>query len=76
MKSQGPTMTEAVKQQIIDEYKESPNLIEKIVLQFFEGYQDHKEKIRAKMIAADLDTKILDSSNDDSEGEDNPPPAI
>lgn len=69
LKIQGPSITETVKLQVIREYEESPELTEKIILQLSEGYQDHKDKIRAKMLAASLDTKILESSNEESEGE-------
>lgn len=74
-KSQVPPMTEAAKQQIIKEYEESPELTEKIIMQFSEGYQSHKERIKAKMLAAGIDTKILDFSDEEDETEDLPPHA-
>lgn len=68
-------MTEATRQQIIEEYEESPKLTENIIIQFSEGYQSHKERIKAKMLAAGIDTKILDFSDEEDETEDFPPSA-
>lgn len=68
-------MTEAARQQIIEEYEESPKLNENIIIQFSEGYQGHKERIKAKMLAAGIDTKILDFSDEKDETEDFPPSA-
>lgn len=72
LKNEKATVSEADRQRIIKEYKESPKLAEKIIMQFFEGYQSHKEKVKAKMLATDLDPSILDSSDEESEAEDDP----
>lgn len=73
LKRQGRPMTEAARQQIIEEYKESPELTEKIMVKFSKSYQSHKERIRAKMLAAGLDLKILDSSIEEFEIKEVPP---
>lgn len=72
LKNEKKFVSEADKQRIIEEYKESPELMEKIIAQFAEGYQSHKERIKAKMLAADLDTTILYSSDEESKANDNP----
>lgn len=73
LKAQGPPMTEAAKQQLIKEYKISPELIEDVMQQFGDGYQSAKEKDKAKMLAASLDPSILDSLDEEPEAKDNPP---
>lgn len=65
-------MTEAAKQQYIAEYMISLKLKEAVMEQFSDGYQSVKEKDKAKMLAADLDPSILDSSEEESEAEDDP----
>lgn len=65
--------TEALQQQIISKYKKSPELTEDIVRQFGEGYQDAKVWMKERMQAASLDPNILDSSDEESEADDNPP---
>lgn len=73
LKMQGPLMTKTTKQQIIEEYKESHELTKKIIIQFSEGYQSYKERIRVKMMVAGLETKILDSLDEESKAEDTLP---
>lgn len=65
LKTEKTTISEADKQRIIEEYQESPELTYKIIFQFIEGCQSHKDKIR-KMLADGLDTNILDSSDDEA----------
>lgn len=71
--SQGPPLTKAVRQQIITEYKESPELTEVVVRQFSEGYQDAKARMRERMWVAGLDPKVLDSSDEENEAEEPSP---
>lgn len=74
LKNKSPTISEADKQKIINEYKTSPELTEAILGQFDEGYQGAKAKIKAKILAAGLEPQLLDSSNEESETEENPHP--
>lgn len=63
LKAQGPPLTEAVRQQIITEYKESPELIEAVIRQLDEGYQDTNTRMRERMRTTGLDPKVLNSSD-------------
>lgn len=69
---EGPPLTEALKQQIITEYKESLELTEVIVRQFGEGYQDAKAMMKEKMRTPGLDPKVLDSFDEEDEAEEPP----
>lgn len=66
-------MTEVSKQWIITEYKASPELTEFVLGQFDEDYQNSKGRMKAKILAADLDPQLLDSSDEESEAEGDPP---
>lgn len=70
LKNERSAISKADRQKIIDETK----LTKVVMSQFSEGYQGAKEKIRAKMLAASLDTKVLDSSDDEDEAKELPIP--
>lgn len=72
LKNEKSTISEAERKTIIEEYKNSTELIEAVMKQFTEGYQGAKDKIRAKMLAIDLDTTVLDSSDDKDEAKELP----
>lgn len=64
-KVSAPLLTEEAKQQIILEYRGSPELVNEVVKQFDLGYQDARARDKAKMQAQNLDLDLLDSSDDD-----------
>lgn len=66
-------LIKVLQHQVISEYKKSPKLTEDVVRQFSEGYQDAKVQMKERIRAAGLDPKILDSSDEEDEGEEQPP---
>lgn len=75
LKNEKSTISEADKKTIIEEYKNSTELTEAVMKQFAKGYQGTKDKIREKMLAVDLDTTVLDSSDDKDEAKELPRPS-
>lgn len=66
-KAHGPLLTEALKQQVYQEYRRSPELSKEVIQQFDGGCQSAQDKDKAKMLAMVLDPSIV-------EAEDDPPP--
>lgn len=62
-----PPLTEEVRQGIIREYQSSSELENEVVEQFDLSYQDARTKDKATMQARNLDSTILDSSDDKAE---------
>lgn len=66
-------MTEVVKQNLITEYRKSPELTEEVMKQYGDKYSSARAKDKTKMLVAGLDPSLLDSSDEESEAEDDPP---
>lgn len=57
-KVSAPLLTKEAKQQIILEYRGSPELVNEVVEQFDLGYQDARARDKAKMQAQNLDPAL------------------
>lgn len=62
-----PTLTDALKHQMIKDYRKSPELASEIMKQFRDSHQSARENDKERMQAASLDPSILDSSDDETE---------
>lgn len=63
----GPPLTEELRIQIQEDYRKSATLNEEVALIFSEGYEVCRSKGKEKLVAANLDPKILDSSDGEDE---------
>lgn len=66
--TEGPSpLTEALKQQICQEYKKSSELSKEVMQQFEDGYQSAHDKDKERMQVTSFDRSILDSSDDEAD---------
>ena len=62
----GPPLTEELRKQIYDEFRNSDELNQKVIKMFSDGYYDCRRKDKAKLVTIEADPTILDSSEDEA----------